>query len=91
MAAAVAYGLRRTSARVVLAFVLGGLVFVVYRAVHVDALGPYVCFGFSGRSAPLCTRVLPTSTSWDLVVGAVSAVAALVVAAALWYARPVRR
>lgn len=93
MVAVAAYALRRTAARLVLAFVLGGLVLVVYRAVQVDVLGPYLCPQdvFGGRSAPLCTRVLPTSTSWDLAVGAAAMVVALVVAAAQWFDRPVRR
>jgi hypothetical protein len=88
--AAVAYALRRTSARVVLAFVLGGLVFVVYRAVHAEALGPTFCANFGGGESP-CTIRPPMSTPWDLAVGAAAVAVALVVAAALWYERPVRR
>ena len=91
MVAVLAYALRRTSARAVLAFALGGLVFVAYRALHVDVIGPYLFRGDAVGMPVWVTRVLPTSTSWDLAVGAAAVLVALVVAAALWFERPVRR
>jgi hypothetical protein len=87
--AALAYALRRTSARVVLAFAIGGLVWVGYRALRVE--GPVSCpaLGAGGSGISFCST--PTASRWDLAVGASVVVVALVVAAALWWERPVRR
>ena len=85
------YAFRRTSARVVLAFVAGGLVWVVYsalRPVHQPVLGLGDPFG--GRGPFLVYREL-SSSPWDLAAGSLFVVVALVVAAFLWYERPTRR
>lgn len=86
MVAALAYALRRTSARVVLAFALGGLVWVVCRALRVE--GPVLCVNLGG-TVGTCT--VPSSSRWDLAVGAGVVAVALVVGAALWRGRSIRR
>jgi hypothetical protein len=70
----------------VLAFALGGLVFVVYRALRVE--GPFPCVSLGGTVG---TCMVPTSPRWDLVAGAAAVVVALVVVAALWCERSIRR
>lgn len=87
MTAALAYALRRTSARVVLAFAFGGLVWVVYRALRVEVEGPFFFQGSAGGPPVLFRRILPTSSPWDLAVAAAIVVVALVVVAALWRER----
>lgn len=74
-----------------LAFALGGLVFVVYRAVHVDVMGPFYWPNDAGGTPLWAARTLATATSWDLAVGAAVVVVALGAVAALWLDRPVRR
>lgn len=85
MIAVLAYAVRRTSARVVLAFALGGLVWAVWSAVR--PAGTTLFLTYEGYSR----FELHWATAWDLTTAALGLVFALVVAAALWFERPVRR
>jgi hypothetical protein len=86
------YGLRRTSARVVVALGAGGLLWSVsvmpsYRPPGLKATYPIL---FLWRTDPY--RVVGSGlSSWDLAAAAVGVMVALVAAAALWYERPARR
>jgi len=82
MRAALAFALRRTSARLVLAAGVGGLVFVGYRAVRPLRLHEI-------PNAPACPTCLGGYRSfapshWDLAAAALVAVLAVVAAAALY-------
>jgi hypothetical protein len=83
MRAALAFALRRTSARVVLAVGVGGLLFVVARAFRPDhrvLTGP--CGFVAGCTRSFVVEVGPTA--WDLGVAAAAVVAAMIAAAALY-------
>jgi len=91
MGASLGYALRRTSARVVLAFVAGSLVLVVYSALR-PVYKPGLDLGdASGGRGPFLVYRELSSSPWDLAAGSLFVVVALVVAAFLWYERPTRR
>jgi hypothetical protein len=85
MAVALAYALRRTSARIVLVLAIGALAWAVYRTMR--PAGPTLGLSLEGYYP----FVPPPATSWDLAAAALGLVVALVVAAALWWERPARR
>ena len=86
MGAAVAYALRRTSARVVLAVAFGGLVWAVFRV----ARPPYHPEISSLRVGDPHLPILG-SPPWETAVAALTVVLPLVAAAALWRDRSIRR
>jgi hypothetical protein len=84
--AAVAYALRRTSARVVLALALGGLVWAVFRVAR-PVYHPEI------SSLRVASARLPVlgSSPWETAVAALVVVVALVAAASLWRDRSISR
>jgi len=82
MRAALAFALRRASARLVCAVAVVGLFVVVYRAVRPLIFTPVA-------AGPACSICIPGpvslgSSHWDLAVAALAVVVAAVVAAALY-------
>jgi hypothetical protein len=86
MTAAFAYASRRTSARIVLAVGVGGLVWAVFRVAR-PHFHPEIA---SLRVAPAHFPILGSSP-WETAVAALVAVLALVAAAALWRGRAISR
>jgi hypothetical protein len=85
MRAALAFALRRGAARLAFVLGVGGLVWIVYRALHREGsiltanLGGMRTFSFPPMSSP-----------WELAVAALLAVVALVAAAALYRSHSIR-
>jgi hypothetical protein len=93
MRAALVYALRRTSARVVLALGVGGLLFWGATVLRTDPSElPNACGSGTGAYLmhALC-RQRGVSTLWDLGLVAVTAVVATIAAAALYRRTPTRR
>jgi hypothetical protein len=86
MRAVLAYAIRRTSARVVLALGIGGLVWIVYRGLHRE--GPIAMANGGGTPGFFSP---PMSSPWELAVAAVVALVALAAAAVLYRRLPIRR
>jgi len=80
--AALAFALRRTSARLVVAAGVGGLVFVVYRAVRPLRFVPVAPLACGTKCFPGPVHVGPSP--WDLAVAALVAVVATLAAAAFY-------
>jgi hypothetical protein len=85
MRAVLAYAIRRTSARVVLALGIGGLVWM-YRGLHRE--GPIAMANGGGTPGFFSP---PMSSPWELAVAAVVALVALAAAAVLYRRLPIRR
>lgn len=86
MLAVAAYALRRTSARVVLAFAFGSLVWAVFRL----ARPPYHPTIGELRVGPSRLHILGSSP-WEMAVALLVVVVAVVAAAALWRGRAISR
>jgi hypothetical protein len=86
MRAALAFALRRASARFVLVTGAGGLVTIVYRALHRE--GPIPQANLGGMRTLF---VPPMSSPWELAVAALVAVVAGVAAPALYRTYSIRR
>jgi hypothetical protein len=85
VAAVLVYSLRRTSARIVLAFAIGGLIWAVWSAVR--PAGTTLFLTFEGYSR---FEQQPAS-GWDIAFAGLGLLVALVVSAALWYERSTSR
>ena len=86
MRAALAFALRRGSARFVLVTGAGGLVTIVYRALHRE--GPIPQANLGGMSSFFFP---PMSSPWELAVASLVAVLAVVAAASLYRVYSTRR
>jgi hypothetical protein len=88
-----AYALRRTSARVVVAVGAGGMVLVVFRALRPIRM-PVSPFGAAGHGdvAPIADFIrFLGSSPWDLAAASLGVVVAALVGAALFRSSPTRR
>jgi hypothetical protein len=86
MRAVLAYALSRVSARFVMVLGVGGLVFVVYRALHRD--GPLPELNLGGTRA---FYFPPMSSSWDIAIASLGVLLAIAAAVALYRRLAIRR
>jgi len=86
MRAALVFALRRSSARLVLVLGAGGLVAIVYRALHREGPGPQANLG-----GMRTFFVPPMASPWELAIAALVAGLAVVAAVALYRSRSIRR